>query len=932
MSRGEFAEWDLPTWNRRLFDAVFSTSGTASLPVRRINVSPSFLAGIVGLSETSGDEVREALLARIRDGFPRGLGVFDRPRFLRSWQRDEEIPPFFVNLYLSLIAASASEETHREGNFRARMALFLGLSRRVNPVTYDLPRLWRDLEAWLHGDLAAGMGYRTLELPNPGNENIIGYAKRLAFPRFRDLTWLSRAITESGIDAESPVSEILQAVGRARPQFSQAFRAEFDRFRKLARSGEPACMNTLFWDAFTEVTWETHRSRSQSNRRCHLGMEVPEVWSPRAVLLVPRGFDASELPGRPTALDEQADFGQVVSASDGWAVLLRRDHPWRLALPKRLGTLIEAGCLPFGPGDATHWDARSSLPWSGPAWLLVSEARVISVRRALKGVGVGAVLTPIPTVGDWYLLGRLEYTRDSARGIVEGLPPELRNLLDPGVPDAQIYVRDAIRLPDGILALRPRLPLMWAEGADAIRLAPLDGAATIELLPGPDGLFSIPAEACRRLTPGDYRATAHAARRIQASRVLHLIQTYSGSDPPLSPSDAGRWLVEGSRGQLAPLTGQEPGRSEEIDSALLARARSPLPQVRGGVTSSWRTLGEIPPEWADLFEVLVAWSSRREGLGWDEVARLVRNGLQAREWSTQQAVDVLVDNEVVDRFYDRRWRGSLFYPRRLTGRLESTETGWELRVSGPTSRLWRHRFMDVLASHGLTAEVAVLGDGAGVGAMRVRGECRDDLAELLTEMAVERREPVEQPDPARVLSERVPASFSDGGVVSFFHPSRSTFVESRPKGDEGSVWRLERRTFESKQTAYVLLHGGQPRWISRSRRWGGFLFGLTESTPFWTVGEPGVVATRSPLPVTMARAALWHGGGVAGSGWREGSRTWWYSFASIGRAKSLLSPWLSHAETKSAPDPATALWVEALSEAPGAPMERSIRRWYGGEE
>ena len=627
MTKGSFAHWDLPVWNRHLFNTVFEARN-GLIPVRRINVTPSFFARLAGVRIEDGDRVRSALLVHLRKRFPRGRGLFEPSLACLGWQEEKEIPPFFVNLYLSLIAASASEDTHAEGNFRRRTAHLLGLSEQVNPVTYGLPQMWECLAAWTQSVPAFERGYRPLELPDPGNENIIGYAKRLAFPRYQDMHWLARIATQNEIGVHSSVSTVLEAVGGARPHFSPVFREEFDRFRAQAREGDPGCTKTLFWDVFSEVTWE-YQPEYRTTPRCHLGMELPNLWNPQAALLLPKGFSAKHLDGRSVSLDLAAKHCRALISVDGWRVLTKADHPWRSVLPKSLAALIEAGCIPFRPGDDIHWEACCTLPWSGPVWFVLSQAKKEGVRHAIAQI-CEAGLTPIRDADGWFLLGPVDYDRNSVLQVIPHMPHDLASRLDPGMPDARIHLRDAIRLPDGILSLRPRPPRVRIDGADGATITPADAVSgsPVDLQRGPDGLFVIPPAGEPGLPEGDYRLTAYSGGRLQTYRSIHLLNTYSGADPPLCPSDPDRWLLEGPRGQLVSLRGSEPHRTEVVRRELGASLRTQLPTGPRAPGVRWVPLSEFPHRWADLLEVLVAWSSRREGLGWDEVAGLLQRGLE----------------------------------------------------------------------------------------------------------------------------------------------------------------------------------------------------------------------------------------------------------------------------------------------------------------
>lgn len=921
-----FAHWDLSVWNHHLFNTVFGVKD-GLLPVRRITVTPAFFARLAGLPTVEGERVRGALLTCLRNRFPNGRGLFELDPEYLGWNREAEIPPFFVNLYLSLIAASASEETHAQGNFRKRAAHLLRLPECANPVTYGLPQMWQTLAAWTQSEPALKRGYRPLELPNPRNENIIGYSKLLAFPRYLDMRWLSRAITQSAVGVDSPLNTVLEAVGRARHHFSKAFTDEFDRFKAQARTGDPACTKTLFWDVFCEVTWESHGGHRAAST-CYLGMELPDLWRPQAALLIPRGLKPAQPVGRSFPLGAQSRHDRALISEDGWRLLGQRDHPWRSLLPNSLAALIEIGCIPFKPGDEIHWEACSTLPWGGPVWMIVSQARQASVRCAVTQVTeVG--LTTLPDAAGWFLLGPLDYDRNSVPELLENMPYDLRSLLHPGVPDARITLRDCIRLPDGILSLKPRLPRVRAAGAEGVTLNPVDGPVSTQtdLELGSDGLFVIPPAGSPSVPQGDYRLTAHSNGRVQTYRMLHLLDTYNGDHLPLGPSDPESWLVEGSTGQLVSLTGAAPNHTEVLSPKVLPSLRAHLPIAPGTPPVRWLPLSEFPARWADLLEVLVAWSSRREGFGWAEVVSLVQEGLDLDERSTDQVLDTLVDNALLDRFYRRRWKGSLYFPCKPTCRFIRVGSRWEWRVTGATTRMWRNRLMSLAESHQTVPEVAVLPGATGLGSIRIVLEAPEHLSAVLAELSTPADDALEVPTPEALLTERIPDTFSLGAEASHLDWRTLRFSASPPPSSVEN-WELERRTYEAHQTAYVLLHGERRCFVSRSRRWSGFLAGLVGGTPLWCIDPRGVLTSIWPLPVPIARQALLNGGGVAGSSWQTSDRVWYYSFLSVEQARRILAPWLYSPPDEPREADGMKIWLSALAQVPGAPPEEVLDGWY----
>ena len=292
-----------------------------------------------------------------------------------------------------------------------------------------------------------------------------------------------------------------------------------------------------------------------------------------------------------------------------------------------------------------------------------------------------------------------------------------------------------------------------------------------------------------------------------------------------------------------------------------------------------------------------------------------------------QVVDTLVDNALLDRLYRRMWRGSLYFTRKPIAQLSRCRSNWEYRVGGATTRMWRNRLIAMTQTHGLIPEVAILADGSGVGSIRIKSASPDPLRSLSIALGLDVSERFEPPRPGALLSEKVPDTFSQATAVSRLDWPTLTFSAS-PSTPPTETWELERRTFEAHQPAYLLRLGSRHSFVSRTRRWSGFLGCLAREEPFLRVDTQGTVTSRWPFPVPIARQVLWRGAGVTGTSWQTSDRLWFYPFSSVQDARLVLAPWL-HAPPGASNEPAhLKIWLKALGQVPGAPAEAVLANWY----
>lgn len=291
----EWADWTRDDWNSKLLHAVFTGSGEVIAPIVRINATEGFLTSVAQAGPHSGRDVTESFTG-VHKGPGRMIRNLFDPYILHGWDPTKDEPRFFSQLYLTLIVASATSETHNEGNFRRRLAILLGMDRDRNYVPSGLPKLWQALASWSAEQSKLGRAIRPLRLPDPGHETIIGYSKRLAFPMYRDEVQLARLFAEKAISSESPIEDILNVVGRRIRSFSTQFGDEYQQFRIAVEDGNPDAAETPFWGALEEATWSPDRVLGDSHRpKVQIELEIASGTHPTFELLVDR-LDCGDLP------------------------------------------------------------------------------------------------------------------------------------------------------------------------------------------------------------------------------------------------------------------------------------------------------------------------------------------------------------------------------------------------------------------------------------------------------------------------------------------------------------------------------------------------------------------------------------------------------------------------------------------------------------
>lgn len=945
--------WKRSDWNDVLIRSVFDVGGPRVGPVRIIDVTPAFLASVVGEDPESGKDVRSSFVGAFHVGPRKARELFDVDVQLGSAPvRVDSAPSFFAQLYLSCIVASATEDTHDEGNFRRRLATILGLDVDLDYLSrHGLAWLWEALRDWSVAASDAGRPIRPLVLPDPGHETIIGYSKRLAFPSYRDQRRLARLIAEEDLSSDSPIERILTAVGSRAESFSRRFRREFRAFRTSVTSTDSDATETAFWAAFESIYWTPAQKKASGKPHLKfvLTFSVPD---PNLEVLITRVSDTLSGGGwrvEPLPYDVEGCDGRVVGDGDtDDATLLRyflAGGDFRGAFRGGyLQRMVGQGCVPFGHGESYPWVSVRSLPRTGDAWLLLRDDLVDEVIRGLSAAMSEARELDrirrirIPTAGEWALVGPVR-CGEGTRKLSGVTPFDRLDAFASIVTGSRLHVRQAIRLPDGTLFLKPRLPEVSCAVANevAVYVGEQSPDRVLRLRPLEDGFWRFPRWAADSLpVPGRFTIRAIRNGAFADARVLRTIRTCSLLDEGYRFS-AGTYACETDAGQLAPLDELCEGPIEEdvsvesIEGAagrVTVRLPDLLPSVSRPAASEpeieWSPVREVPGEWWDVLEVFLALTNlRANGFSWEEFVSIVRKGLSIDDqFAARIVAENLIQNRLVLRLVSTKSRGVSFfaYPPFLSRSEEDTE----IRIGGVLGRLRQTRLLEWAEARNQEVHVATLGRFEALGTIRITGAQPADAQDLAEHLGVDFESPFGRgslPNPEKVLT----------------RTTRKVRLGDRPPDTE--LWSprsrvsaraliMESRRPEREPASYVLLKEGEAVWGTQSRYWAQLIFALVVERRPWSLDRNGTLFLSLAAPEVFGRWIGSREGGVCGRTWSVPVDTRWvYPFLSEERALEWLGTWV-HSE-RSRTSPALRRWARGYArQDPGQGRAEVFARRY----
>lgn len=258
-------DWKLNDWNHALVQKIFFDEERLAIPITRINASDRFLADCVGDS-ASGAEAQAAFIK----AFGENVSLIKRhyvgsPKYKVLIQR-HDIPTFFPALYLTLLAASADNNTFEYGQLRDRFSELLKPLDVGSLGFTDLPKFWRLAADWSKDRHQRLGDCRVLQLPDPLHERLIGYSKRLAFPSYKDERLLKTVLEKENLNSNSDFKKVSNALYKSRQKFSDEFKAELEIFTSfVAKSFLKNAFDSPLWGAIQDILWNEDRENSIKN-------------------------------------------------------------------------------------------------------------------------------------------------------------------------------------------------------------------------------------------------------------------------------------------------------------------------------------------------------------------------------------------------------------------------------------------------------------------------------------------------------------------------------------------------------------------------------------------------------------------------------------------------------------------------------------------
>ena len=732
----------LEEWNAELVKIVFLESSHTGSTLSRIDTTGRIFEQLAG-PRSKEDAKRSFLISFGKKASKIQDALKDESR-LDILAQIKGYPTYFAVLYLTLLAASADDETHDEGDFRVRFSVLLVFDKNKKFVFTELPGLWERLERWS----SKRQNCTRLILPRPSkHEKLIGYSKRIAFPCYKDEVLLRNILISNKLDNYSTFESVNKVVHQYISYFSKVFNQEFIEFRTLlSKAAIRQAYNSPFWGAVRDITIHTEREQLKENGKYCIHMEFNDSGDPDIYLLMDdAAATASKIQHYYSLSNEiekynniyyERDIGNTLNFLD---ILLKKRKG--CFYKSRVGVALQSGCLPLFYDNFCYISSDGEYYDNSPLYLILHHEYADSIFTVLKKTDKRAQHRYIKST-KWAIVSSDKVDRQTLDNIARLLPEKARRFLIQGWQPVRPRISGAARFGRAILLNPASTPIIYMpevlKGSYIISNKDGEELTHGSLSLGAKGLFIPPEELmeisgqafCR------YELTlAHSDIPVNFDVYVLDHSPYATYCKIVEPHN---WLTDGPSGVLMELGDTvviPPPKREEIaplsGSQMLWQHENCLP-----VICKYTELHNIPAAFDWLAEALALRFQRRSTLPFSELKRHIEPVSQVTgmpEWQLRRMLFAAGWLCVVQR---RHAPYSLVSLAERTISVDVTKQGIIVRIMGMFTRSERNLLQEALNDDERIGRRLVEDNGCSVGCIELHLSDRERAYDFIEQFGL----------------------------------------------------------------------------------------------------------------------------------------------------------------------------------------------------
>ncbi|UAY97876.1 hypothetical protein [Dickeya dadantii] len=615
----------LEEWNAALVKIVFLEPSHTGSTLSRIDTTGRIFEQLAG--SRSKEDAKQSFLASFGKKASKIQDALRDESRLDILAQIKGYPTYFAILYLTLLAASADDETHEEGDFRVRFSLLLGFEKNKKFIFSELPNLWERLERWS----CRKQDCIRLVLPNRSeHEKLIGYSKRIAFPCYKDEVFLRNILARNNLDRHSTFESVNKAVHQWISNFGEIFKQEFIEFRiLLSKAALQLAYDSPFWGAVRDITIRTEREQLNQNGKYCLHLELSDSETSEIYLLMDdTAVNTSGIHhcfSLPNGIENynKVYYEQDISTTLKNLALLSKKQGNGFC-ESRVGIALQSGCLPLFRDEFGYVSSDGEYYDNSSLYLILHQEYVCGLLNASINFNETAQVRDVKST-KWAILFFDKISRQSLDKIASLLPEKAHRFLIQGWRPARPHMSGAARFGQAILLNPASSPVIHMDGMikGVYTISNKDGKELTrgELSWDFDGLF-IPS---KDLTEISAQAFCRYELTLAHSDTPVIFDVHVLDHAPYATyrkiAEPHEWLLDGPLGILIPLGDvtsipplKQDKRMQLSSSQVLWRHENSFP-----VTCEYTDLHNISPAFDWIAEALALRFQRRSTLPFSEL-------------------------------------------------------------------------------------------------------------------------------------------------------------------------------------------------------------------------------------------------------------------------------------------------------------------------
>lgn len=445
--------WNLSEWNEALIESVFFEEKQFGSKLSRIDASSRFLCKATKDTNCTPEEAKSKFLNSFGDtvGLIRWQFRWPGPNKLPA--KPDVYPACFAALYLSLLAASADNETSGIGDFRQRFADIL---RFIEPHSVDLsglPKMWEHISQWSQIRFESKKDCAVLVIPKPAShEKLIGISKRIAFPTYKDELFLRKILLNNNLSGDSAFSEVIKAISLNIRNFNSSnFEEEFKVFfRYCHQSNFKEAYESPFWGAIKDISIEQENENAKTKGINNLSIDISDLSEINFYFYLDETLNKKRIIPTISLNFIRQDKCSYVAYLDNDYPKIQHIEKWIIENPNKIGNRIskqiKSGWIVFFPDEFGDLSNEGSYYKENQVAILIKNINSENTETYLKLKSIDfKKISNNKSFRDWNLFLFQSLSEEHLLKILDYAPNAIKNLTRIGWSPPKVSISNGAR-------------------------------------------------------------------------------------------------------------------------------------------------------------------------------------------------------------------------------------------------------------------------------------------------------------------------------------------------------------------------------------------------------------------------------------------------------------------------------------------------------